>query len=73
MTHTTTKIHEPKDISEDLLFTLNPLHNSIIFHGKQLFSEIHGDFTYRFVLIDIDGEAFVNVTDLEFLIEIQMD
>ncbi len=70
MTHTTTRIHEPKLVSEDLVFFLNPAHNSIVFHGKNLFSEIHGDFTYRFVLIDIVGEAFVNVTDLEFFIEV---
>jgi hypothetical protein len=73
MTHTTTKIHEPDSISEDLVFSMNPSHNSIIFHGKKLFSEIHGDFTYRLLFIDIDGEAYVNVTDLEFIIEVQMD
>lgn len=34
---------------------------------------MHGDFTYRLVLIDIMGEAFVNASDLEFQIEVQMD
>ena len=31
---------------------------------------MHGDFAYRLVLIDIDGEAFVNASDLQFQIEV---
>ncbi len=73
MTHITTKIHEPESITEDLVFSLNPSQNSIIFTAKKLFTEMHGDFSYKFALIDIDGEAFVNVTDLDFQIEVQMD
>ena len=73
MTKITTQIHEPESISEDLVFSLNPTKNSIIFTCKKLFTEMHGDFTYRLVLIDIKGQAFVNASDLEFQIEVQMD
>lgn len=73
MTQITTKIHEPESIAEDLVFSLNPAKNSIIFSGRKLFTEMHGDFTYRLVLIDINGEAFVNASDLQFQIEVQMD
>ena len=73
MTQITTKIHEPESFAEDLVFSLNPAKNSIIFSGRKLFTEMHGDFTYRLVLIDVNGEAFVNASDLQFQIEVQMD
>jgi hypothetical protein len=33
---------------------------------------LQGDFTYRFLLLDIDGVAYVNVTDLELDMEIAL-
>ena len=73
MTKITTQIHEPESISEDLVFSLNPTKNSIIFTCKKLFTEMHSELAIRLVLIDIKGEAFVNASDLEFQIEVQMD
>lgn len=63
-------IDQPADIDEDIDFFLNPDQNSIIFKAKSLVSRLNGDFKYHVFLLDVTGQAYVTMTDVEFVMEL---
>lgn len=41
-------------------------------NAKNLNCTITGNFTYRFMKMDIEGQAYVNITDLVFDMEVNL-
>ena len=60
----------PTNIDDDIDFFLNPDQNSIIFKAKNLFARLNGDFKYHVFLLDVTGQAYVNMSDVEFDFEL---
>ena len=65
MNNITMWVREP-DSPDDIEFALNPAKKEIIMRGEHLFSQMEGSFIYKFFLLEIEGMAYVNVTDVAF-------
>lgn len=72
MTNIKMTLHQPEDLERDIDFSLNPLNNSLIFTGEELFAEIVGDFTAKLLLIQVSGTAYVNITGMGFEMEVAL-
>ena len=71
MTNINVTILEPEN-PEDIQFCLNPKKNSIVMAVDELDARIQGDFEVKVLGIHVTGIAYVNITDMEFDIELRM-
>ena len=72
MTNINVTILEPEN-PEDIQFCLNPKKNSIVMAVDELDARIQGDFEVKVLGIHVTGIAYVNITDMEFDIELRME
>jgi hypothetical protein len=71
MTNITFAVLEPENV-DNVNFTLVPSNNSVMMIARNMSTQVQGNFTYDFFLMEIDGTAYVNITDMVFDIEVNL-
>lgn len=72
MNNVSVKMHEPVDVEENLKFEINRRNKSVILRAQNFKTEMKGNFTFRFLMMDIVGVAFSNASDVQMTIETEL-